>query len=60
LPQGGPNTGGDSFPSSDSEEVGGPHSGSVCGSRFSSGVDSQPLELESLLGVAAATRRPAG
>jgi len=58
LPRGGPNTGGYSFPSLDSEEVAGPHSGSVCGSPFSSGVDSSPLELESSSGVATATRRP--
>jgi len=57
-PRGGPNTGGYSFPSSDSEEVAGPHSGSVCGSPFSSVVDSSPLELESSSGLATATRRP--
>ena len=59
LPRGGPNTGGYSFPSLDSQEVVGPHSGLVCGSPFSSGVDSSPLELESSWGVASATRRPA-
>jgi len=38
-PRGGPNTGGHSLPSSDSEEVAGQHSASVCGSPFSSGID---------------------
>jgi len=57
-PRGGPNTGGYSFLSSDSEEVAGPHSDSARGSPFSSDVDSSPLELESSLGVATATRRP--
>jgi len=36
----------------------GPHSGSVRGSPFSSGVDSSSLELDFSLGVATATRRP--
>jgi len=36
----------------------GPLSGSVCGSPFSSGVDSSPLELESSLGMATAICRP--
>jgi len=38
--------------------VAGPHSGSVCGSPFSRGVDSSPLELDTSSGVATATRRP--
>ena len=58
LLRGGPNTNEYSLPSSDSEKVAGPHSGWVCGSPFSSGVDSSPLELVSSSGVATATRRP--